>query len=480
MVFSSIEFLFYFLPAVVLLYALIHDTLRNALLLLASLLFYLWTGGELIALLLISIGANWLLGLFVHWARTKRQADGTRGSKRVALAITLSVLVNMGILGWFKYANFFANQLNAVAELLGGGPVAQLAAIALPIGISFYTFQATSYVIDVATGRGHVLRNPVTFALYVSLFPQLIAGPIVRFHEIEPELRSRRFTWEGVSLGGQRFAQGLIKKVLVADTVAPVADAAFRDPSSLTMQEAWIGLIAYTIQIYFDFSAYSDMAVGLGRMFGFKIPENFRRPYSAVTMTDFWRRWHITLSRWFRDYLYIPLGGSRGGHAKTYRNLIIVFVITGLWHGANWPFLLWGIYHGAWLIIDRLLGLRDTGDLRWVPLRRAATLLIAMLGWVVFRAVTLEDAGAYYLALVVPGGEGDALAEAMTPQAITALCIGSLVAFLPARRTVGQWMDAREGKALLAYRLLLCLVLLPLAVLLVVSGTFSPFLYFQF
>jgi alginate O-acetyltransferase complex protein AlgI len=273
-----------------------------------------------------------------------------------------------------------------------------------------------------------------------------------------------------------------VKKVVIADSVGVVADAAFAPGAELEAGDAWIGLMAYTLQIYFDFSGYSDMAIGMGRMFGFRLPENFKRPYSAVCMTDFWRRWHVTLSNWFRDYVYIPLGGSRCSRRRTYINLIIVFLLTGFWHGANWTFIVWGLYNGFWLICDRLSGQTRPELLKWTPLRRLATLLIVMLGWVVFRAQNMDHAWAYYATLFdFPlTGRGLSLIGVLNAQSILFLLLGAGIALLPGHISTGQWLDESRGRGAVAFRIALSCVFLPLALLFVISGTFSPFLYFQF
>jgi alginate O-acetyltransferase complex protein AlgI len=475
MVFSSQTFLFVFLPVVLGLYAITPRAGKNAVLLLCSLLFYTWGGGWFLGWLLGSIAANWCFGLLADRFR----ASGNIRAKRWAVA--LSVLFNIGVLAWFKYANFFVDQLNAVVNHFDGAPVAW-SAIMLPIGISFFTFQANSYVFDVARGDARVMRNPLDFALYVSLFPQLIAGPIVRYGEIDEQIRSRPFTLENVFAGMTRFSYGLCKKVLIADSVAPLADAAFTPGTTLTSADAWIGILAYTIQIYFDFSGYSDMALGLGRMFGFRFPENFDHPYSSASVTEFWRRWHMTLSRWFRDYLYIPLGGSHGSRAATYRNLALVFLITGLWHGANWTFIAWGAYHGLWLIIERIRGRRERVKGLWLIPTRLYTLLVVMIGWVLFRAATIGDAWGYIRSMFSgwPSATGDALTAAMSNQAWLALAVGSLSFIAPYWWAIGPRLDSGETRVAAALRLAVVFVGLPLALLLVITGSFSPFLYFQF
>ncbi|WP_018148454.1 MBOAT family O-acyltransferase [Henriciella marina] len=339
MVFSSIEFLFYFLPISLLAYFLLRlskklHPLSTISLLISSLVFYTWGGGSLVFLLLFVICANYIIGLLIN----KIQKNGKKG----ALPLTIGIIINISALGYFKYFNFAVDNFNSILGWMGV-PASFESNVILPIGISFYIFQAISYLIDLYRGEVRVFRDPLKVALYISMFPQLIAGPIVRARTVEKEIRSRRVSADDFGYGAALFSHGLFKKVVIADSVAPLADATFAmSPQDLTLPTAWIGILAYTVQIYFDFSGYSDMAIGLGRMFGFHFPVNFFRPYSAVSVTDFWRRWHISLSSWFRDYLYIPLGGSRGSTFSTYRNLIIVFLITGIWHGAAWTFLFWG------------------------------------------------------------------------------------------------------------------------------------------
>jgi len=473
MVFSSIEFLFFFLPAALALYLVSPRPLRNLTLLLASLLFYTWGGGVLVLLLLGSVAANYLLGLVVATSR------GVRRRAAVAVAVAL----NLGILGVFKYLNFGVAQWNAVQLAFGGAEI-DWAPVALPIGISFYTFQSMSYILDVNRGAARVLRNPVDFGLYVSMFPQLIAGPIVRFHEISEQIADRRLTVAGFGAGALRFSHGLVKKVVVADSLAVIADAVFELPAdSLAVGSAWIGLLAYTLQIYFDFSGYSDMAIGLGAMLGFRLPENFHRPYSALSVTDFWRRWHITLSNWFRDYLYFPLGGSHGTRARTYANLVTVFLLVGLWHGAQWTFVVWGAYHGALLVFERATGRRFLTQAPGAALQRALTFLLIMLGWVVFRSESLEYAGAFYTSLLSLGGVSELapqLIGALTVRNSAILLLASLVVLLPRELCLGPTLENGAAPWVGAARAAILLLGLPYAFLLIMSGTYSPFLYFQF
>lgn len=477
MVFSSQDFLFFFLPAVLAAYYLLPRRWRNMVLLLASLAFYAAGGGVLVVLLLISTVVDYSAGRYVS-----RSVDaGDRGGVR--LGVTISVLANLSLLGYFKYANFVVDQVNAIGAQIGLGTIAW-SSIVLPIGISFYTFQSMSYTIDVARGRVAAIRNPLDFALYVALFPQLIAGPIVRFHEISDEIVERSSTTDDFSEGVVRFAHGLVKKVIVADAAGLVADSVFGLPTGeLTTAAAWLGVAAYTIQIYFDFSGYSDMAIGLGRMFGFHFPENFRRPYSALSITDFWRRWHITLSNWFRDYLYVPLGGSRGTTAGTYRNLATVFLLTGLWHGANWTFVVWGTYHGALLVIERVTGQRPVGDdapHSWI--RRALTLLTVMVGWVLFRADSLTHAWSILDVMFTPHlGELPAeIAHVLTTRVQLTLVLAALVVLLPRHFVGGISLSQGLGRWAAVGRVGLMLLGFPYALALVSTGTFSPFLYYQF
>jgi alginate O-acetyltransferase complex protein AlgI len=337
LVFSSPIFLFIFLPATLLLYFLAGKAVRNLLLLVISLVFYAWGEELYVLILLASIALNYLFGLGIDFAIGRQRLWWLWGG----------VVGNLLLLGYFKYTGF-------ILQNMGVENAAALTPV-LPIGISFFTFQALSYLIDLYYRRVQVQKNPLNLALYISLFPQLIAGPIVRYSEVEKEIIDRTVTRSDVAEGVQQFVRGLAKKTLLADPMGLVADRVFAIPEAgLTPETAWLGAICYSLQLYFDFSAYSDMAIGLGRIFGFKFPPNFNYPYTARSVTDFWRRWHMTLSRWFRDYLYIPLGGNRHGATRTYLNLWIVFLATGIWHGAAWTFIIWGAYHGAFLIIERL------------------------------------------------------------------------------------------------------------------------------
>lgn len=479
MVFSSPTFLFVFLPVALLAAWATPARFRRYTILLESIVFFAWGVQEFVFVMLASALVDWVLALGIVRERE-------RGRERRAKALLIFAIVqSLGLLAYYKYGGFAAEQIDRLSGFAGFDT--QLAfTVLLPIGISFFTFELISYVVDVWRKVIEPRRDPVDVLLFVSLFPRSIAGPIVRLREIQDDLREPKPTADQIGDGAVRFAYGLAKKVLIADQIAPIADAAFAaaGDGTLTTASAWIGILAYSMQLYYDFSAYTDMAIGIAMMLGFKLPENFRRPYSSLSITDFWRRWHMTLSRWFRDYVYIPLGGSRGGSVATYRNLLIVFCLTGFWHGAEWTFLVWGLYHGTWLLIERVTGMRGGVDeeVRHVVLRRAATFMIVMVGWVIFRAPDLSVAVDYYRAMIVPvGGMTDSVATALDTRALVLLLLASLIVFLPrAAQSGGRWIAEARGARPLAARLVTLGVFLPLALVFALGGSFSPFLYFQF
>lgn len=479
MPFSSVTFIWVFLPTVLVVGLLSPRPARNTILLLASLAFYEWGGGTVLFWLLASIAGNFLFGLYVE---RFLDAGNQRAAHRV---IAVSVVTNLALLAWFKYANFLVDQVANVISWFGGdGP--HLAPIALPVGISFFTFQAMSYAIDISRGRARALKNPIDFALYIAFFPQLIAGPIVRFHEIAPQLKNREVTVDGFTAGVLRFGHGLAKKVIIADAAAQLADQAFAVPNGeMTFLTAWVGALAYTVQIYFDFSGYSDMAIGLGMMFGFAFPENFRRPYSSISVTDFWRRWHITLSTWFRDYLYVPLGGSRGSQRQTIYNLLIVFTLTGLWHGANWTFIVWGAYYGVLVVAERVTGQRPVGDadVSARAVRRALTLLVVVFGWVIFRAADMDQAFTMLGTMIVPSFEplASQVQWGLPGFDTIAVLVGMATALLPGDWVTGPWLaSGRRSAQLIAARSALMFGALPYSLLIIQAGTLSPFIYFRF
>jgi len=483
MVFSSTLFLFYFLPAFLLLYWLAPYRFKNVVALLCSLLFYAWGGLNFLALFVGSVVINFLLIRFMD-------AASERWKQRIFLII--SILINVGMLFYFKYANFFLDNVSAVRSYFGG-PALTWEKIVLPIGISFFTFEKLTYTIDVYRGVNKPLKNFWDFMLYIMLFPKMIAGPIVRFHEIAGQLTDRRAfdTVDEKLAGFFRFIVGLAKKVLLANALGEQADHIFTlDPATLPVAQAWLGAIAYTFQIYFDFSGYSDMAVGLGRLMGFQFPENFNSPYAARSITEFWQRWHITLGRWMRDYLYIPLGGNRVRPSRLYVNLWTVFILSGFWHGAAWTFIAWGAYHGLWLVLDRLFLLRvyrRLGALSIVP-----TFLITVVGWVLFRAETLDQAAAFGGRLV--GIMPDISRAWEVPQLVhlsfttkfwSILVVSAVFAFMNAVPALERFNLSLYFVHPLSLRRALGLstvaaVLLLLSAGAILGSTFNPFIYFRF
>ena len=393
MLFSSTLFLFLFLPLTLVAYLVVGRRLRNVLLLLASLFFYLWGENIYVLVMLSSITMNYIFGLLID--RNIKRGDSGK------LPMVLGVVANLGLLIFFKYTNFIVDNVNILLGTMGVAAI-NIEPIHLPIGISFFTFQAMSYIIDVYRKDSNVQKNPINLGLYIALFPQLIAGPIVRYHDIADQINRRKTRLLDVAAGSERFIFGLGKKVLIANPLALVADQIFALPvDQLSTGAAWIGVICYTLQIYFDFSGYSDMAIGLGRMFGFRFLENFNYPYISRSIREFWRRWHISLSSWFRDYLYIPMGGNRLGEKRTRRNLLIVFLLVGLWHGASWSFIVWGLIHGLFLIFERSRPGRFIEKMP-TPLQLVYTLLVVMNAWVFFRVEKLSDA-LDYLAVMYGG-----------------------------------------------------------------------------
>ena len=478
MLFTEPTFLFLFLPILIALYFSVSSIrARNLLLVIASVIFYAKGGGSFTFLILLSIAFNYRMAIAVSAARASNE-------RRARQLLALAVGVDLAVLGVFKYANFLTENLNALLRLAGADTVT-VPHIVLPIGISFFTFHAISYVVDVYRKDAVAQKSPVHAALYLLLFPQLIAGPIIRYREIADQLGRRLSDFDGFGEGVRRFVIGLGKKMLIANTVAVPADRMFSmNGGELSAAHAWLGITCYTLQIYFDFSGYSDMAIGLGRMFGFRFPENFRWPYIAASVQEFWRRWHISLSNWFRDYLYVPLGGNRATPARMYRNLVTVFFLCGLWHGASWNFVVWGLYHGSFLVAERV-GLGAALKQLWPPLRHAYLLLAVMIGWVFFRADSLLRALVYLRALA---GLGPALPTAfapsyyLTPELVLALIAG-VIGSMPVGLAFDRWRDRLpetpgwivDLTALAAFFLILAASMLQVA-----AGSYSPFIYFRF
>ncbi len=467
MVFSSLSFLTLFLPLTILLYFAAPRRFRNLLLFLASLIFYAWGEPVYIVLMLFSSVVDYSHGLLME------KFDGRPGVRR-ALLIS-SVAINLSLLGFFKYAGLVVSTLNAALSLSIPVP-----SVALPVGISFYTFQTMSYSIDVYRRNCPAQRDPIAFGCYVTMFPQLIAGPIVRYVDVMREINDRRETFEGFYLGIRRFLVGLAKKLILANGVGMLWDSVSAQPAaSLSALSAWLGVLAYAFQIYFDFSGYSDMAIGMGRMFGFQFPENFRYPYVSRSVSDFWRRWHITLSTWFREYLYIPLGGNRVSVPRNIFNLAVVWMATGLWHGASWNFLLWGAYFGAVLIAEKFLYgkalSRAPGFVGW-----AYTALVVLVGWVFF---ALDDLGrgAAYLGAMFGGGAGAvdayALRALLNYGAVLLLCAA---ASTPLASGALERLRARRPRAHSALTYALVIAGFALCLIYVVDAGYNPFLYFRF
>jgi len=463
MLFSSIPFLFYFLPCVLLVYFAVPQKGRNAVLLAASLFFYGWGEPKFLLFMVFSIVQGYVFARLIGRGRRKK------------LFLTLSLVLSFALLGYCKYADFFIENFNAVTGLS-----LPLLKIALPIGISFYTFQIASYEIDVYRGDVAAQHNFIDFAAYVAMFPQLIAGPIVRYRDIAPQLKERTHSLEAAASGASRFAVGLGKKVLVANVLAQLVSA-YKASAEQTALYAWLYAIAFTLQIYFDFSGYSDMAIGLGHIFGFSFPENFRYPYIAKSITEFWRRWHMSLGTWFRDYLYIPLGGSRCSRIRHIFNILVVWMTTGFWHGAAWNFVFWGLFYAVLLMAEKFFLLPALKKGRVLP--HVYVLLAVTLGFVLFDAASLKDAlhqlGTLFGAGTASGLGTEALYMLRSYGVVLALAVLSATP-LPAM----LWKKAQEAKSLapvLTVAEPLCtLTLLALCTAFLVDGSFNPFLYFRF
>ena len=463
MLFSGIPFLFYFLPCVLLVYFIVPQKGRNAVLLAASLFFYGWGEPKFLLFMVFSIVQGYVFARLIGRGRRKK------------LFLTLSLVLSFALLGYCKYADFFIENFNAVTGLS-----LPLLKIALPIGISFYTFQIASYEIDVYRGDVAAQHNFIDFAAYVAMFPQLIAGPIVRYRDIAPQLKERTHSLETAASGASRFAVGLGKKVLVANVLAQLVSA-YKASAEQTALYAWLYAIAFTLQIYFDFSGYSDMAIGLGRIFGFSFPENFRYPYIAKSITEFWRRWHMSLGTWFRDYLYIPLGGSRCSRIRHIFNILVVWMATGFWHGAAWNFVFWGLFYAVLLMAEKFFLLPALKKGRALP--HVYVLLAVTLGFVLFDAASLKDAlhqlGTLFGAGTASGLGTEALYMLRSYGVVLALAVLGATP-LPAM----LWKKVQEAKSLapvLTVAEPICtFALLALCTAFLVDGSFNPFLYFRF
>ena len=461
MVFSSIPFLYYFLPAVLLAYFLAPWKLKNAVLLFFSLIFYGWGEPKLLGLMVFTIALFWLCGLAIGRAKEH---------KCKKLWLTVSVVISLALLGLFKYADFFIGSVNAVTGL--GIPFLRLA---LPVGISFYTFQCLSYTVDVYRGNVPVQKNPVSFGAYVALFPQLIAGPIVRYVDVARELEERTTTWEDGALGARRFLVGLGKKVILADNLALLVKL-FRESGEPSFLFYWMYAIAFTLNIYFDFSGYSDMAIGLGRILGFRFVENFNYPYLSKSVTEFWRRWHMSLGSWFRDYVYIPMGGNRVSKGRWMFNIFTVWMLTGLWHGAAWNFVLWGLLYAVVLLAEKWIPQLQKLPL---PLRHGYTMLTVIFGFVLFNAESLSQAGRDIACLLGFGGLPLVTAQTLyCLKSFGLLLAVACVGATPVVKTAAKRLDNTRFGSVLEAVFLVGLLLISTAYL--VDGSFSPFLYFRF
>lgn len=469
MVFSSLTFLFLFFPLVMGVYYLCPRALRNLWLLLTSLLFYAWGEPVYIRLMAASILFNYLCGLGVATLQKREKKRLAKG------LLILCIAGNIGALGLFKYADLLIGTVNNIA----GSKIALLE-LALPIGISFYTFQALSYVIDVYRGTVAAQKNPITFGTYIALFPQLIAGPIVRYADIEPQLKERRSTPAMVAAGAQRFVLGLGKKVLIANVLYQLITV-YKATTQPSVLYSWMYAAAYMLHIYFDFSGYSDMAIGLGKIFGFTFAENFNYPYISRSVTEFWRRWHMSLGSWFRDYVYIPMGGNRVAPARRYLNILVVWMLTGLWHGADWNFVLWGLFFAVFLILEKGFLLKP---LQKLPvLSHLYTLLLVAVSFVIFDSAGLSEAAAHLSRMFGAGGVPLATGEAL--YYLGSYAVTFIIAIIGATPYPTRWMNRlsegpKTGRVLAVAAPVALMALLAVVTAYLVDGSFNPFLYFRF
>ena len=473
MVFSSIFFLFTFLPLSLLLYWMSPAKIKNFTLLAVSLFFYAWGEPVYVLLMIASILTNFVFGIFI-------ESELIKEKRAVRRALFISAVVfNILILGFFKYYGFLAENINA----LFNADIAY-SELPLPIGISFYTFQVLSYVIDVYLGKVRLQRNPVSFALYVTMFPQLIAGPIVRYSDIESQLEQRNVSAAKFGEGAQRFIQGLGKKVLIANSMGALWDITqAMDMTGISVFSAWLGIIAYTFQIYFDFSGYSDMAIGLGKMFGFEFMENFDHPYISRSVTEFWRRWHISLGTWFREYVYIPLGGNRCSRIRQIRNIMAVWMLTGLWHGASWNFVVWGIYYGCLLLIEKMF-LKKLIDNAPAIISHVYCMLAVIIGWVLFASRDIESAAAYLG--VMSGASGNVLVDNAFIYYLKSNAVMLVISLLFSTGIFREIFEPEEISDKIRNRVshsaavILHAFILFMSTAYLVTETYNPFLYFRF
>lgn len=464
MVFSSLIFIWMFLPIVFIGYIVLPNRFKNLILLLASLIFYAWGEPKYIILMICSIIINYVIGLLMDRHETKKKQ-----------LLIIGIIINIAILGYFKYFNFLIDIINLFIK-----QDLTLLDISLPIGISFFTFQILSYIIDLYRGQYKAQKNIISLSLYISFFPQLIAGPIVRYKDINEQLNNRQQTLEQIAAGIRRFIYGLGKKVIIANTVAQCVDKIYAiDCTGISGVTAWVGAMCYMLQIYYDFSGYSDMAIGLGKMFGFEFLENFNYPYLSTSIQEFWQRWHISLGTWFREYLYIPMGGNRKGLSRTYINLLIVFIVTGLWHGASFNFVLWGLYHGILLIIERV-GLSVVLK-RHKVVAHLYVLITVLFGWVLFRAEGLSQAVGITKRMLLPWMyKEDALVigAIFRNKTLLIILIG-IVGSGVLQYVVKKFGFAEKWKN--SYlEIVYCAIVFVLCIVMLAGNTYNPFIYFRF
>ena len=464
MLFSSFVFLSIFLPVLLAVYYFSGREHRNTILLIFSLLFYGWGEPVLLSVMILSIIWNYTIAVIL---------DRFSQSRCRKLILGIGIAANLLCLGYFKYMDFFIENINWLFNTNTA-----LLHVIMPIGISFYTFQSISYLVDVYRNDVKVEKNILNVGLYITFFPQLIAGPIVKFHEISHDITLRQESLSNFSSGMQRFIEGLAKKVLIANVMAAVADSVFqRGIPELTGADLWLGATAYFFQIFFDFSGYSDMAIGLGKMFGFRIPENFNFPYVSKTITEFWRRWHISLSTWFKEYLYIPLGGSRCSWIKVLRNLLIVFAVTGIWHGASWTFLAWGLWHGFFIILERITGLnKKVFHPAAAVVMRIYLLSVVFIGWIFFRADNFQYSFAY-IRKMFSFENWKEPTVAISPLFIVILCAA---VFFSTELPHKIYTKFKNSVVFTVFWKALCVILLLLVLIRLASSSYNPFIYFRF
>lgn len=477
MVFTSTIFIFIFLPIVLFSMFLIKSKYRDMLLLIASLIFYIWGGPQYIITIFISILINYCFGLLIKSSQDSKQ--------RKKILIILAIAFNLGMLIIFKYGNFFVSNFNNVFKFMGMNTNIIIPKIALPLGISFFTFQGLSYVIDVYRGKAEVQKSIIKVALYLSLFPKLTQGPIIKYADIEKEINCREITLDGLYIGLRRFIIGFAKKMLIANELGIIADKIFAiQGSDLTTLITWIGIICYTLQIYYDFSGYSDMAIGLGRALGFNFTENFNYPYISQSIKEFWSRWHISLTSWFREYLYFPLGGNKCSKIRSYTNQMIVFALSGLWHGANWTFLFWGIYHGAFLVIEKIEAGRITNKIWW-PLRNVYAILVIMIGWVFFRADNISYAVQYIRNMFIYKPSTNLYYPSLyIDNKVALILIIAIVFATPITKFCKKRMNTISNLTIKYILISISdfggILLFVLSLIVLSSTTYNPFIYFKF